>query len=95
MNSGEIPQYYVRDNHESIISRDVFKFVQQNLKNSKGKSIANARPLSGKIYFGRYGSVFGSKVWHSTDKYRTIIWQCNAKYSGDGKCPAGRSRRTS
>ncbi|HAL18481.1 MAG TPA: recombinase family protein [Spirochaetaceae bacterium] len=86
MNEGEIPQYYVRDDHEPIIPRDVFELVQQKLKDSKGKSISNAHPFSGKIYCGKCGSVFGSKVWHSTDKYRTIIWQCNGKYSGDGKC---------
>ena len=22
----------------------------------------------------------GSKVWHSTDKYRKVVWQCNGKY---------------
>ena len=25
---------------------------------------------------------FGSKVWHSTDQYRRVIWRCNAKYGG-------------
>ena len=31
-------------------------------------------------------SWFGSKVWHSNDKYRRIIWQCNYKFDGE-KCP--------
>lgn len=26
-------------------------------------------------------SVYGPKVWHSTDHYRTVIWRCNGKYS--------------
>lgn len=30
--------------------------------------------------------VNGSKVWHSTDKYRRVIWQCNHKFSGKEKC---------
>ena len=30
--------------------------------------------------------MFGSKVCHSTDKYKTVIWQCNGKCSGDGRC---------
>ena len=32
------------------------------------------------------GTVYGSKVWHSTDRYRRVIWQCNNKYGGEYKC---------
>ena len=31
--------------------------------------------LIGKVWFG-------SKVWHSTDPYRKVIWRCNTKYGG-------------
>ena len=27
-----------------------------------------------------------AKVWHSTDKYRRVIWQCNGKFKGKEKC---------
>ena len=37
-----------------------------------------------KIKCGDCGSWYGMKVWHSTDKYKTRVWQCNCKY-GDGK----------
>ena len=37
-------------------------------------------PFSGKIFCGECGSVFGPKVWHSTDAYRRMVWQCNRKY---------------
>ena len=26
------------------------------------------------------GSFYGQKVWHSTSKYRKVIWQCNRKF---------------
>jgi hypothetical protein len=42
--------------------------------------------FSGKIKCGQCGSWYGSKVWHSTDKYRCTIWQCNHKFNGDEKC---------
>ena len=35
---------------------------------------------SSKIKCGDCGSWYGSKTWHSTDKYRTRIWQCNHKF---------------
>ena len=28
----------------------------------------------------------GSKVWHSTDKYRGVVWQCNNKFKAEEKC---------
>ena len=37
-----------------------------------------------KIKCGDCGGWYGMKVWHSTDKYKTQVWQCNCKY-GDGK----------
>lgn len=32
------------------------------------------------------GGYFGSKVWHSTSKYRRVIWQCNKKFKNGDKC---------
>ena len=30
--------------------------------------------------------MYGRKVWHSNDKYRKYIWQCNDKFTGDHIC---------
>ena len=35
---------------------------------------------------GDCGCFFGSKVWHSTDKYRSVVWQYNNKFNADEKC---------
>ena len=43
-------------------------------------------PFSGKIVCGDCGCAYGSKVWHSTDQYRCVIWQCNGKFKGEDKC---------
>lgn len=43
-------------------------------------------PYSGKIICGDCGEYYGSKVWHSTDQYRRVIWQCNGKFKGKEKC---------
>ncbi len=42
--------------------------------------------FSSKIVCGECGGWYGSKVWHSTDKYRRIIWQCNAKFKEKKHC---------
>ena len=87
-NEGEIPQYYVEGNHEAIIAPDVFEAVQRELeRRSNGRNRHSGVHLfSGKIKCGQCGSWYGSKVWHSTDKYRQVIWQCNHKFDNDERC---------
>ncbi len=43
-------------------------------------------PFSGKIFCADCGGIFGAKTWHSTDRYRRVIWQCNDKFKGEHKC---------
>ncbi|MCD8111137.1 MAG: recombinase family protein [Clostridiales bacterium] len=88
VNEGEIPQYYVENNHEAIIDPDTFEMVQKELaRRTRGKNRHSGIYIfSGKIKCGQCGSWYGSKVWHSNDKYRKVIWQCNHKFDGDMKC---------
>lgn len=88
INEGEIQQYYVENSHPAIITPEVFDLVQHELKkrkNVKGYKTGGGC-FSGKIVCGECGSFYGSKVWHSTSKYRRVIWQCNAKFKNDKKC---------
>jgi predicted transcriptional regulator len=43
--------------------------------------------FSSKLICGECGGFYGSKVWHSTSKYRRTIWQCNRKFKNDKKVP--------
>ena len=86
-NEGEVPQYYVEGNHEAIIEPRVFDMVQAELaRRTKGGSrYSGVSIFSNKIKCADCGGWYGSKVWHSTDRYRKVIYRCNRKYSG-GKC---------
>ena len=88
VNEGEIPQYYVEGDHEAIITPETFDMVQREIaKRGKGRNYHSGVHLfSSKIRCGQCGSFYGSKVWHSTDKYKKIIWRCNHKYDGGDKC---------
>lgn len=55
-------------------------------RKGRGKHHNSLSPFSAKIICSDCGGYFGSKVWHSTDKYRRVIWQCNGKYKGRTKC---------
>ena len=86
-NNGAVAQYYVENSHPPIVSKEIYQLVQAEFKrreNNKGVSYGD-RELSGKIVCGECGGVYGSKVWHSTDKYRRVVWQCNGKYKNKGK----------
>lgn len=68
-----------------IIKREVFDLVQVELdKLEKKRQTSNI--FAGRLFCGDCGSAFGSKVWHSTNKYKRTIYQCNAKYKGEHKC---------
>ena len=87
-NEGEVPQYYVEDDHPAIIEPEIFDRVQILMQaRTKGKGHTSSVSIfSSKICCGDCGSWYGSKVWHSNDKYRRVIWQCNHKFDGEKKC---------
>ena len=71
-NEGEVPQYYVEGNHEAIIDPATFDYVQAEMaRRMKDKHrYSGVSMFSSKIKCGECGCWYGSKVWHSTDKYR-------------------------
>ena len=87
-NRGEVQQYYVEDGHPAIIDPAVFDMVQRMMEvRHPGKNRASCvGTFSSMIRCGDCGSWYGSKVWHSTDKYRRVIWRCNHKYDNGTKC---------
>ncbi|MBR2255766.1 MAG: recombinase family protein [Blautia sp.] len=86
-NHGEVPQYFVEDNHESIIDPALFDRVQDMIKErSNKKGYSGVTIFSSRIRCGCCGAWYGSKVWHSTDKYRRVIWQCNSKFKDKTRC---------
>jgi hypothetical protein len=86
-NEGELPQYYVEQSHPAIIPPEVFDEVQQELKRRReARYVGRSGCFSSKIICGECGSYYGRKVWHSTDKYRTVIWRCQHKYDNGEPC---------
>ena len=83
-NNGEIPQYYVEDDHEAIIEPEIFDLVQREIASrNRGKNRhSGVHIFSGKIRCSQCGGWYGSKVWHSNDRFRRVVWRCNHKYEG-------------
>ena len=87
-NQGEIPQYYVEGNHEAIIPPETWELVQEEMERRRKMDArySSASIFSSKIKCSECGNWYGSKVWHSQDKYRRVIFQCNRKFKNDKKC---------
>ena len=88
VNKGLVPQYYVEGCHEAIIPPATFDYVQEVMANRQNGDMryCGVSIFSSKIKCGLCGGWFGAKVWHSTDKYRKVVHQCNNKYRKGNRC---------
>ena len=88
VNEGEVPQYYVEHSHPAIIPPAEWDLVQAEIARRKaaGRQYSSGHAFSSKLVCRECGNYYGSKVWHSNDKYRRTIWQCNGKFKGDHRC---------
>ncbi len=88
VNEGEVPQYIVEQSHPAIIDPVQWQRVQDEMavRKANGKHHSSLSPFSAKLVCGDCGEFYGSKVWHSNDQYRRVIWQCNGKFKGEHRC---------
>ena len=87
INRGEVPQYLVEGSHEAIIAPEEFDAVQDEMARRKvlGRAYSD-KAFHSKIICGDCGGFYGRKVWHSTDEYKSVIFQCNQKFKNAEKC---------
>jgi site-specific DNA recombinase len=86
-NQGEVPQYYVEGAHEAIIAQEEFEAVQHEMLRRKelGRAYSD-KAFHSKIICGDCGGFYGRKVWHSTNDYKCLIFQCNRKFKNEDRC---------
>ncbi len=86
-NEGELPQYYVKEDHEPIISPWLFDYVQERMKTRGGITYRHSgvTVLSSKVLCGCCGSTYGPRPWHSTS-YNNPVWQCRERVKKNGTC---------
>ena len=88
-------QYYVKDSHAGIISREDWNAVQQEFERierfMKDHNMTRygyggeIRPFSSKIICGECGGVYGRKAHAGREK--ETYWQCNTRcYNGPKSC---------
>ena len=84
----KVPKYYIEQSHDAIIDPMEFDLVQLEIERRRkaGRQYKANAVFSSQIVGGDCGSFYGRKIWHSRDKYRTAIWQCNAKFDNEVRC---------
>ena len=81
-NNGQIPQYYVENNHPAIIDREMWDQVQIELERREriGAQYSSSDTFASKLICEDCGGFYGKKKWHSNSKYARFIYQCNNKF---------------
>lgn len=92
-NNGELQKYYIEEDHEAIISPEIWECVQLEMKRRsrymKEHSLdsysrnTEANPFYGKVICGECNKAFGRKKWSNNGKPRKV-WQCNERYKVKG-----------
>ena len=88
INNGELPQYYIENAHEPIISREVFNEVQRRFGQTNG-SHQTHHAFSNKIVCGDCGNNYGRRIvgsYRVNKKYRCETWKCINKYKNTDWC---------
>jgi hypothetical protein len=91
-NKGQVPKYYVEDNHESIIPKDIFLKVQEEI--TRRANLTNGTTQHKRVYSGRYalsgmvfcahcGDIFRRIKWNNRG-YKSIVWRCVSRVDKDG-----------
>ena len=82
-NRGELPQYFVQDDHEGIVDRDTFLMAQLEMTRrkkkygrKKEKKIITTERLTGKIFCGQCGKGYNRKITKSGTPYAKPVWIC-------------------
>ncbi|MFT4413911.1 recombinase family protein [Fredinandcohnia humi] len=92
-NDGQATQYFIEENHEPIIPKEVFEQVQKEKKRRaelKGYKEENAHrysskyPFSGKLVCMCCGNTLKRRIWNSNNISRKVVWQCKT-YIAAGK----------
>lgn len=85
-NTGQLPQYYIENNHEGIVTKQTFREAQAEIARRNSKSATNHRKrhrgrynskyaLSERLVCGDCGSSYKRVTW-SIHGRKQIVWRC-------------------
>lgn len=95
VNEGEVPQYYIEDDHEAIIPKDLFMSVQEEMARRSSERDMNGRrqgfsanhAFSHMVTCECCGEHFRRLHWNNRGK-KTIVWRCKTRLEDRTRCMA-------
>ena len=98
-NTGIVPQYYVEDDHEAIIPKELFYRVQEEVmrraslckaavtrKKNQRSRYSSSYALTGMLICGKCGQEYRRVTWARNGK-KKVVWRCsNRLTNGVKKC---------
>jgi site-specific DNA recombinase len=84
-NKGQEQKYLIEDNHEPIITKEMFDAVQNGKERRalmKGNVIGDRNnysskyAFSGKVICGECEANFKRRTWNSNNISKKVVWQC-------------------
>ncbi|GAB9259066.1 recombinase family protein [Ligilactobacillus animalis] len=92
-NQGIMPQYYIKDDHEAIIPKDLFRRVQEERKRrragikvpcGKTRHYNNRTCFSLKVFCGRCGDIYHRVAYNYSDENGQVVkWLCMTGHDHD------------
>lgn len=91
-NNGIVPQYYVENNHEAIIPREIYMQVQEELvrrsrghisSSGKRRNFSSSHAFSQIVFCGECGEIFRRVHWNNSGK-KSIVWRCVSRLESTG-----------
>lgn len=90
-NKGEVTKYYIENNHEGIVSREIFDMVQEEMQRRaslyrrvKPSKFSSKYPLTGKVICGECGAKYRRVTWSKYGK-KKIVWRCSERLANGTK----------
>ncbi len=91
-NTGQAQQYYVEDDHEAIIPKEIFLQVQDELSkrrivhispSGKKRNYSDSHPLAQKVFCGECGDLYRRVHWNNRG-CKSIVWRCISRLEPAG-----------
>lgn len=94
-NNGTLPQYYIEDDHEAIIPKELFMSVQEEMARRSSERDMNGRrqgfsanhAFSHMVTCECCGEHFRRLHWNNRGK-KTIVWRCKTRLEDRTRCMA-------
>ena len=98
-NDGTVPQFYIDNNHEGIVSKDIFNLAQK--KKARRNNLYSGKKKQKRLYQGKYALSGITMCGHRKDIFRrvtwqykgekTFVWRCDRKVRKTSDCQIGRA----